>query len=79
MTVICAHSNQRTEAVTVMKMLGNMRFSWLRKADCKSAYPGSIPGVASIIFLKITDLGRADCSERTTNAEHAGTKTGTPN
>lgn len=45
--------------------------------DCKSAYPGSIPGVASNNCGGIRTDDHATKAERETNAERAGTKTGT--
>jgi hypothetical protein len=49
----------------------------LSTRDCKSAHPGSIPGVASNFSLKILEKYHARKEERVTNAERAGTKTGT--
>jgi hypothetical protein len=46
-------------------------------ADCKSAHPGSIPGVASSQSPKILEKCHARSAEHVTNAERAGTKTGT--
>src|SRR5262245_13865259 len=46
-------------------------------ADCKSAHPGSIPGVASTQSLKILRKPNAAYAEHVTNAERAGTKMGT--
>src|SRR5262245_3280905 len=46
-------------------------------ADCKSAHPGSIPGVASLKSPNIREKCRDKNAERVTNAERAGTKMGT--
>jgi hypothetical protein len=48
------------------------------EADCKSVHPGSIPGVASSFPLKNLDNDGAEKAEHATNAERAGTKSGTP-
>src|SRR5262245_20149345 len=45
-------------------------------ADCKSAHPGSIPGVASLKSPKIREKCRDKNAERVTNAERAGHKNG---
>jgi hypothetical protein len=46
-------------------------------SDCKSAHPGSIPGVASNNPQKTMRKSGATNAERETNAERAGTKTDT--
>jgi len=76
-----AHT-QRTKAVTMAKDAALSRGAEGSgisvEADCKSVHPGSIPGVASSFPLKNLDNACAEEAEHATNAERAGTKSGTP-